>query len=175
MIILPHRVCRLLSAALFCASVSFLLGCTHSGVRQVTAPNGTAALHVSCPRDAGRCYELAGQHCPRGYQIAPAYGPQASSFLVQCWDYQSQSQYAAQTQYQPQAYQQAPAPAPQKSYPPATPWPPQVDPAQPTQPWQEGSAPAQSSNPGTRGSAPPAGSPTSPQLSPDLKEYDVGY
>ena len=40
-------------------------------------------LHVSCGREEARCYQLAGTHCPTGYEIAPTPGG-GGNFLVRC-------------------------------------------------------------------------------------------
>jgi hypothetical protein len=40
-------------------------------------------LHVSCGSDESRCYALAGEHCPTGYDLART-GAAAGNFLVRC-------------------------------------------------------------------------------------------
>ena len=37
--------------------------------RQVTAPNGGPAAWITCTRQQGYCFELAGKLCPYGYSV----------------------------------------------------------------------------------------------------------
>lgn len=41
-------------------------------------------LFVRCGSDTGRCYELAGQNCPGGYDLFPSIGREAGDVLVRC-------------------------------------------------------------------------------------------
>jgi hypothetical protein len=101
----------------------------------IIAPDGVAALHVSCGAREGRCYELAGRYCPTGYDIEPTRGP-PGNFVVHCraraWSAAADhplapSPYAIQETVQPwppeglapSPYRQNPPPA--SSYPPLAP------------------------------------------------------
>lgn len=62
-----------LFAALSCAS--------EPKVVPIVGPDGSAMFHVSCSGQDSRCYQLAGQRCPHGYDIAPT---QQGNYLVRC-------------------------------------------------------------------------------------------
>jgi hypothetical protein len=49
----------------------------------VLGPDGTRMVHLSCPGDEASCLRLAGEHCPRGYEIGPGLG-ERGSYLVRC-------------------------------------------------------------------------------------------
>jgi hypothetical protein len=123
------------------------LGCTPRDashrVVPVVAPDGVAALHVSCGSDEGRCYRVAGSACPQGYYIQPTASRAAGNFLVRC-----RAPYTGWTQpaSPPVAPVAPPAPPATASDAPvahpdagpvdpgATPWPP-PEPAAPVEPW----------------------------------------
>jgi len=52
-------------------------------------------LHVSCGSDESRCYQLAGEHCPMGYDLVRSAGA-SGNFLVRC-----RSPYAQPVQRMP--------------------------------------------------------------------------
>jgi len=52
--------------------------------RPITGPDGSKMVHVSCRGDQGACFDLAGQSCPNGYQLAPVFGERDDNFLVRC-------------------------------------------------------------------------------------------
>lgn len=58
-------------------------GCHAEAVHPIVGPDGTEMAHVSCD-DPGRCYQIAGQMCPHGYDIGPAVGEHAKNVLVRC-------------------------------------------------------------------------------------------
>lgn len=52
--------------------------------RNVTGPDGSPMLHVTCGRDQGACFELAGRGCPNGYKVFPIFDPRDNNFLIRC-------------------------------------------------------------------------------------------
>jgi hypothetical protein len=99
----------------------------------IIAPDGVAALHVSCGAREGRCYELAGRYCPTGYDIEPTRGP-PGNYVVHCraraWSAASDyplapSPYAIQETVQPWPSGEGLAPSPyRRNPPPASGYPP---------------------------------------------------
>lgn len=49
----------------------------------ITGPDGSPMLHVSCGTTEGRCYQIAGRHCPAGYDMIPTRAA-VGTFLVRC-------------------------------------------------------------------------------------------
>lgn len=49
----------------------------------VVGPDGSQMFHVSCAGHEGRCYALAGERCPQGYDIGRTPG-ERGNFLVRC-------------------------------------------------------------------------------------------
>jgi hypothetical protein len=58
-------------------------GCATAHAVSIVGPDGSPMLHVSCERNRAECYQIAGRHCPSGYDIQPAIGSN-SSVLVRC-------------------------------------------------------------------------------------------
>jgi hypothetical protein len=62
------------------------LACTsqkrvESPVHPVIGPDGSVMLHLTCGTDEALCYELAGTHCSKGYDIFPT---PRQNWLVRC-------------------------------------------------------------------------------------------
>jgi len=64
-----------LLAAIACASEAKLT--------PIIGPDGTRMFHAQCRGDEGRCFEMAGQSCPQGYDLARTLG-ERDNFLVRC-------------------------------------------------------------------------------------------
>ena len=60
------------------------VGCSAPGVRPIVGPDGSAMLHVHCGGDQAKCFELAGQSCPRGYDLSPIFDVSQGNYLVRC-------------------------------------------------------------------------------------------
>lgn len=59
-----------------------LFSCSQPKVTPVIAPDGSPALFVECGGDEARCYRLAGERCPHGYDLGRT--ARGSGFLVRC-------------------------------------------------------------------------------------------
>ena len=59
------------------------VACTSARARSIVGPDGQTVLFISCG-ETGACYELAGRHCPAGYDIRRARGAVPESYLVLC-------------------------------------------------------------------------------------------
>lgn len=93
----------------------------------IVGPDGSRMVHLSCTNDEGRCYQLAGEHCPYGYDMSKTSTD--GNFLLRCRPYQP----GAAATWQPPslvidpyaAPQLAPSPYGSASGPPApSPYPP---------------------------------------------------
>jgi hypothetical protein len=62
-------------AALACASEPKLV--------PIIGPDGSPMFHASCSGQESRCYELAGQQCPSGYDVGRTFG-ERGNFLIRC-------------------------------------------------------------------------------------------
>lgn len=61
------------------------LGCSHEPrARNITGPDGSAMVHVSCGGDQSVCFELAGRSCPTGYTLFPIFDAHDNNYLVRC-------------------------------------------------------------------------------------------
>lgn len=61
------------------------LGCSHEPrARNITGPDGSAMVHVSCAGDQSVCFELAGRNCPTGYTLFPIFDAHDNNYLVRC-------------------------------------------------------------------------------------------
>lgn len=49
----------------------------------IIGPDGSRMFHVSCAGNEARCYELAGERCPMGYDLGRTIG-ERGSLLVRC-------------------------------------------------------------------------------------------
>ncbi len=100
-----------------------------SSAVEVLAPDGRPALHVSCPKNPGACYRLAGDRCRSGYAIQPAHGE--ASYLVRCrealyyapapYPYTGAPAYTAAPVAPPPSAPVYPPPAGRVATPPGTP------------------------------------------------------
>jgi hypothetical protein len=71
----------------FAAAVlsSGVIACTATpSVYRIVGPDGSPMLHVSCGREQGRCFQLAGERCPNGYGIHTIGPAEHGNFLVRC-------------------------------------------------------------------------------------------
>ncbi|MFZ5894437.1 MAG: hypothetical protein ACOY0T_25470 [Myxococcota bacterium] len=63
----------------------WLLGCAHEPrARNITGPDGSPMVHVSCGSDQSACFELAGRSCPTGYNLFPIFDAHDNNYLVRC-------------------------------------------------------------------------------------------
>ncbi len=63
----------------------FAYGCSHEPrARNITGPDGSPMVHVSCGGDQSECFELAGRSCPTGYTLFPIFDAHDNNFLVRC-------------------------------------------------------------------------------------------
>ena len=53
----------------------------------IVGPDGSRMLHVSCGSDEARCYQLASEHCPYGYDLSKTAND--GNFLLRCRAWQS--------------------------------------------------------------------------------------
>lgn len=59
--------------------------CSHEPrARNITGPDGSPMVHVSCGGDQSECFELAGRSCPTGYTLFPIFDAHDNNFLVRC-------------------------------------------------------------------------------------------
>jgi hypothetical protein len=77
-----HCVKRLAGLGWVIAVVA--IGCTAPSVRPIVGPDGSAMLHVHCGGDQAKCFELAGQSCPHGYDLSPIFDVSQGNYLVRC-------------------------------------------------------------------------------------------
>src|SRR6478609_4729832 len=100
-------------------------GCAEQqpGAAGIVGPDGTRMLHVHCANDQVACFQIAGAHCPHGYDLSPVFDPHDGNFLVRCRAPQAAPVIA-----------QAPAPTPRASATVNDRWPP-AEVAKPTEPW----------------------------------------
>ncbi|MGC4089711.1 MAG: hypothetical protein QM756_17845 [Polyangiaceae bacterium] len=90
-------------------AIGFLVaGCSHQPqARNVTGPDGSPMVHVSCSSDQSACFELAGRNCPTGYELFPIFDARDNNFLVRCRQGAPQLPIAS---FATPAVKQAPAP-----------------------------------------------------------------
>jgi hypothetical protein len=100
-------------------------------VSPVVGPDGTRAFYVSCAGSEARCFRLAGESCPLGYDYAAT---PRRNLLVRCKDLMAPSPYAAFSDHAepilenpfidaglaPNPYTSTPTPAPPSPTPPGT-------------------------------------------------------
>ncbi|HKO49987.1 MAG TPA: hypothetical protein VJV79_19790 [Polyangiaceae bacterium] len=68
-------------------SLALLLGsgCAEQpGATRIVGPDGTQMLHVHCSGEQVACFQIAGERCPRGYDLSPVFDPREGNFLVRC-------------------------------------------------------------------------------------------
>jgi hypothetical protein len=136
----------------------------------IVGPDGTRMLHVSCGPDEGRCFQLAGQNCPNGYDMYAVHPPNGETFLVRC-HYAAQQVVTPSWQPPPRAdaaTANAGAPRvtvrPSSSREPSS-WPPTGEPDT-VSPWPTA---------GSKPSAAPAGSSAPPMSGLPGSPDDIGY
>jgi hypothetical protein len=70
------------------AALSLVLltpGCAKPpGAAPIVGPDGTHMLHVHCAGEQAACFQIAGDRCPRGYDLSPILDPHDGNFLVRC-------------------------------------------------------------------------------------------
>ncbi|MBX3181591.1 MAG: hypothetical protein KIT72_13030 [Polyangiaceae bacterium] len=57
---------------------------TSGVVRPIVGPDGSQLLHISCGADEGRCYQLAGERCPAGYDVGRTHSGERGQLFVRC-------------------------------------------------------------------------------------------
>ena len=117
-----------------------LVACVQTHVRNITGPSGQSALFITCA-DPGVCYELAGRHCPTGYDLNPSK-VDVHSVVVTCRQAIAAQYSAPAPALQPVAARDyvRPASAPQESAPMVTdPWQPNYAPPPPPPPRDQAS------------------------------------
>lgn len=155
------------------ALLGLLLACAACAVQPVAypivGPDGTQMLHVNCGADEGRCFQLAGQSCPYGYDMYAVHPPSGETFLVRC--HYAAQQVAKPTWQAPPRVESATASAPPEATVRSNPsreastWPPTGE-ADTVSPWP--TAGSKSTVPAAGSAAPPlSGLPGSPD--------DIGY
>ncbi|HYQ41215.1 MAG TPA: hypothetical protein VER11_04595 [Polyangiaceae bacterium] len=65
------------------------------GAARIVGPDGTRMLHVHCAGDQVACFQIAGERCPRGYDLSPIFDPHDGNFLVRCREPQASPVIAA--------------------------------------------------------------------------------
>jgi hypothetical protein len=176
---------RMLESVVFLAAST---GCMSPTAYPIVGPDGSRMLHVSCGADEGRCFQLAGESCPLGYEMYAVHPPRGDTFLVRCrsaavaqqpvspgsqaggWQTAHPSRYPAPAATAPATASASP-PRPSTSHETA-PWPPTGE-ADTVSPWPTaavkavppGAAPATGS--ATGAARPGSGLPGSPD--------DIGY
>lgn len=72
---------RRITAASVC---SLIVSCAaEPSVAPIVGPDGTPMFHVSCRGHESRCYQLAGERCPAGYDLSRTHSDR-ESFLLRC-------------------------------------------------------------------------------------------
>ncbi len=62
-----------------------LVGCVEPpGAARIIGPDGTVMLYVHCAGEQVACFQIAGDHCPEGYDLSPVFDPHDGNFLVRC-------------------------------------------------------------------------------------------
>ena len=63
----------------------FFIGCVEpAGAERIVGPDGTQMLHVHCGDEQVACFQIAGERCPRGYDLSPIFDAHDGNFLVRC-------------------------------------------------------------------------------------------
>jgi hypothetical protein len=107
------------------------MGCIEpAGAQRIVGPDGTAMLHVHCQGEQVACFQIAGERCPRGYDLSPIFDPHDGNFLVRCREPQPPPVLIV-TRDTPAARSAQTSSAAATA---ANPWPP-AEVATPTEPW----------------------------------------
>jgi len=131
-------------------AVLALVGCAEPRSVPVIGPDGARQFHVSCGGDEAKCFELAGQDCPGGYQLWATPG---RNYLVRCREAGFVAAAARDNMLAPSPYVMVPGPGTQMLAP---------NPYRPPAP----------------GAGPPVSTASFPPLSPPparSKSDDLGY
>jgi hypothetical protein len=59
-------------------------GCASPGSQSIVGPDGSPMAHVHCGAEQGVCFRIAGELCPRGYEMKPVLRGDDGNFLVRC-------------------------------------------------------------------------------------------
>lgn len=63
---------------------SLALSCAvEATVSPIVGPDGSRMFHLSCKGQEARCYQLAGERCPTGYDLSRTHSDR-ESFLLRC-------------------------------------------------------------------------------------------
>ena len=104
-----------------------IAGCVEQpGAQRIVGPDGTQMLHVHCGDEQVACFQMAGERCPRGYDLSPIFDPHDGNFLVRCRTPSTTPAYVTVAPSTPRA---APTQAPTNDG-----WPP-AEVARPSEPW----------------------------------------
>jgi hypothetical protein len=57
---------------------------TPPGAQAIVGPTGQPMAHVHCGADQGQCFRIAGELCPKGYDIQAVLSGADGNFLVRC-------------------------------------------------------------------------------------------
>jgi len=71
------------SALVALAGVLLVLGCSEPRAVPIIGPDGTRMFHVSCGSHEAKCYRLAGERCPYGYDVGRTIQG-GGNMLVRC-------------------------------------------------------------------------------------------
>ncbi len=112
---------------LFAGLVVLLVSCAEPpGAARIVGPDSTRMLHVHSAGEQVACFQIAGERCPRGYDLSPIFDPHDGNFLVRCREPQPSPVVVANTKA---AGSTSGAAATESDR-----WPP-VEVATPTEPW----------------------------------------
>jgi hypothetical protein len=76
---------RALLSLAYTLCVFALLGCAAPpGAQAIVGPTGQPMAHVHCGGNQGQCFRIAGELCPKGYDIQPVLSGTDGNFLVRC-------------------------------------------------------------------------------------------
>lgn len=83
-----YALSAVLSGRILCIGValSSLVSCHErpEAVYPITGPDGSPMVHISCGDRPGRCYQIAGQVCPYGYDLFPTVIDSQTDVLAKC-------------------------------------------------------------------------------------------
>jgi hypothetical protein len=122
-------------------SLSLMSCVAPAGAQRIIGPDGTPMLHVHCEGEQVACFQIAGERCPRGYDLSPIFDPHDGNFLVRCREPERPVVIVTRGTLAPRPAQTNSAAATA-----ANPWPP-AEVATPTEPWPAPSASALPSTP----------------------------
>ena len=106
-------------------------GCVEPpGATRIVGPDGSSMLHLHCVDDQAACFLIAGEQCPRGYDLSPVFDPRDGNFLVRC----RVAEPAQPPLEEVTRARERPARTPDSSAGAGSQWPP-TEVAKPSEPW----------------------------------------